>query len=268
LPAAGADAEQILYESLKTTNAMRKSLLLEQYVEDRGAMEALARRCMALDASLRPAFEERQLQWERQQAMALAMPVLMPGRYGLKAVGPNGSVDNVELKDALRFSDALKETNGRPRTPEGVTPERMAAIAEKYDMRLKDAMQGLGKREQLEHCKAQRFPAAAPAAAGADSPAVRAIYAGADLEFGERIRAGIVYAPARKPGKNDPVEYRVSVAPEDGHVLRIERTKSSGLPDFDEAVRRAIVKAQPYGARMLGWRESMFWLVARPRESD
>jgi colicin import membrane protein len=129
-------------------------------------------------------------------------------------------------------------------------------------------MQGLGKREQLEHCKAQRFPAAAPAAAAADSPAVRAVYAGADLEFGEQIRASIVHAPPPKPGKNEPVEYRVSVAPEDGRVLRLERTKSSGLPDFDEAVRRAILKAQPYGARMLGWHGSMFWLIARPRESD
>jgi len=64
---------------------------------------------------------------------------------------------------------------------------------------------------------------------------------------------------------NDPVEYVVGLLP-DGSVAGIRKTKSSGLPGFDDAVKRAIEASQPYPADSSGRVPSSFISTNRPKD--
>lgn len=63
--------------------------------------------------------------------------------------------------------------------------------------------------------------------------------------IGAKIKSNINYIIAEDLPGNPPVEYLVELLP-DGSISGIRKIKSSGIPGFDEAVRRAIEKSQPY----------------------
>ncbi|MFD2273254.1 energy transducer TonB [Undibacterium arcticum] len=61
-----------------------------------------------------------------------------------------------------------------------------------------------------------------------------------------KIKSNINFNAAEDLTGNPAVEYEVDLLP-DGSVGGIRKTKPSGIPGFDEAVRRAIEKkSQPY----------------------
>jgi colicin import membrane protein len=64
---------------------------------------------------------------------------------------------------------------------------------------------------------------------------------------------------------NPAVEYEVNLLP-DGSVAGIRRVKSSGIPGFDEAVRRAIEKSQPYPKDKSGAVPSSFTGIHKPKD--
>ena len=64
---------------------------------------------------------------------------------------------------------------------------------------------------------------------------------------------------------NDPVEFVVGLLP-DGTVAGIRKTKSSGIPAFDDAVRRAIEASQPYPADSSGKVPSSFISNNKPKD--
>jgi colicin import membrane protein len=64
---------------------------------------------------------------------------------------------------------------------------------------------------------------------------------------------------------NPAVEYEVNLLP-DGSVAGIRRIKSSGMPGFDEAVRRAIEKSQPYPKDKSGTVPSSFTGIHKPKD--
>jgi colicin import membrane protein len=64
---------------------------------------------------------------------------------------------------------------------------------------------------------------------------------------------------------NPAVEYEVNLLP-DGSVAGIRRVKSSGIPGFDEAVRRAIEKSQPYPKDKSGSVPSSFIGIHKPKD--
>lgn len=66
---------------------------------------------------------------------------------------------------------------------------------------------------------------------------------------------------------NDPAEFVVGLLP-DGSVGGIRQAKKSGIPAFDEAVRRAIEASQPYPADSSGRVPSSFVSTNRPKDSE
>jgi TonB family protein len=83
--------------------------------------------------------------------------------------------------------------------------------------------------------------------------------------IGDRIRANTIYAVPDRLDTNDPVEYIVSLN-KTGFVTDIKLLKSSGLVNFDTAVRHAIEKSQPFPADENGMVPSSFRLSHRPLE--
>jgi colicin import membrane protein len=80
-----------------------------------------------------------------------------------------------------------------------------------------------------------------------------------------KIKSNISFIVPEELAANAPVEYVVDLLP-DGSVAGIRKTKSSGVPGFDEAVRRAIEKSQPYPKDRTGSVPSSFIGIHRPKD--
>ena len=80
-----------------------------------------------------------------------------------------------------------------------------------------------------------------------------------------KIRSNTVFdVPANAAG-NTAVEYTVDLLP-DGSVRNVRKTKSSGLPGFDEAVAKAIEKSQPFPPDQDGKVPNSFNIIHRPKD--
>lgn len=80
-----------------------------------------------------------------------------------------------------------------------------------------------------------------------------------------KIKSNIVFNVPEGLADNSPVEYVVDLLP-DGSVAGMKKTRSSGVPGFDEAVRRAIEKSQPFPKDKSGSVPSSFIGIHRAKD--
>ncbi|MFT5591495.1 MAG: colicin import membrane protein [Bradyrhizobium sp.] len=84
-------------------------------------------------------------------------------------------------------------------------------------------------------------------------------------KVGAKIRSNTVFNGAEDVEGNPQVEYAVDLLP-DGSVRGIRKLKTSGIPGFDEAVRRAIEKSQPFPADKSGTVPSGITVAHKPKD--
>jgi colicin import membrane protein len=89
--------------------------------------------------------------------------------------------------------------------------------------------------------------------------------AGYAARVAAKIKSNITFNVPEGLADNSPVEFTVDLLP-DGSVAGIRKTRSSGVPGFDEAVRRAIEKSQPFPKDKNGSVPSSFVGVHRPKD--
>jgi colicin import membrane protein len=82
---------------------------------------------------------------------------------------------------------------------------------------------------------------------------------------GSKIKSNIVYIAPEELADNSAVEFVVDLLP-DGSIAGMRKTRSSKAPGFDEAVRRAIEKSQPFPKDKTGSVPSSFIGVHRPKD--
>lgn len=80
-----------------------------------------------------------------------------------------------------------------------------------------------------------------------------------------KIRSNTVFNVPDDLAGNPPAEFAVDLLP-DGSVRSIRKLKSSGVPGFDEAVRRAIEKSQPFPKDKTGQVPSGFTVSHKPKD--
>lgn len=80
-----------------------------------------------------------------------------------------------------------------------------------------------------------------------------------------KVRSNTVFAVPPTVSGNPSVEFKVELLP-DGSVRSISKTKSSGVPGFDEAVARAIEKSQPFPQDKDGKVPGSLNIVHRPKD--
>lgn len=80
-----------------------------------------------------------------------------------------------------------------------------------------------------------------------------------------KIRSNTYFDVPGDLSGNPAVEYTVELFP-DGTVRTARKTKSSGVPGFDEAVSQAIMKSQPYPADKDGKVPSSFTFTHKPKD--
>ncbi len=79
-----------------------------------------------------------------------------------------------------------------------------------------------------------------------------------------KIKSNTIFNVPGGLSGNPPVEYDVELFP-DGSIKGIKKQKSSGVPGFDEAVRRAIEKSAPFPANNIGKVPSKFVISHKPK---
>jgi colicin import membrane protein len=89
--------------------------------------------------------------------------------------------------------------------------------------------------------------------------------AGYAAKVGGKIRSNTVFNVPDELANNPAVEYAVDLLP-DGSVRSIRKLKGSGVPGFDEAVRRAIEKSQPFPPDNSGRAPSGFTVSHKPKD--
>jgi colicin import membrane protein len=88
---------------------------------------------------------------------------------------------------------------------------------------------------------------------------------GYSQRVGAKIKSNTVFnVPDDLPG-NPPVEYAVELLP-DGSLRALRKLRPSGVPGFDEAVRRAIEKSAPYPPDSTGMVPGGFNVIHRPKD--
>jgi colicin import membrane protein len=90
-----------------------------------------------------------------------------------------------------------------------------------------------------------------------------------DASYGQKvaakIRSNTIFNVPDTLSGNPAVEYDVELLP-DGSVRSLRLNKSSGLPGFDEAVKRAIQASQPFPPDKTGRVPSGFTVVHKPKD--
>ncbi|HWT70784.1 MAG TPA: energy transducer TonB, partial [Oxalicibacterium sp.] len=91
----------------------------------------------------------------------------------------------------------------------------------------------------------------------------------ADASYGQKvaakIRSNTIFNVPDTLSGNPAVEYDVELLP-DGSVRGLRLNKSSGLPGFDEAVKRAIQASQPFPPDKSGRVPSSFTVIHKPKD--
>lgn len=85
-------------------------------------------------------------------------------------------------------------------------------------------------------------------------------------KVGARIKSNTIFNVNNDLEGNPAVEYTVELLP-DGSIRTIRKTKSSGVPGFDDAVRNAIEKSAPFPADKSGIAPASFTMTHRPKDS-
>ncbi len=110
---------------------------------------------------------------------------------------------------------------------------------------------------------------AAATGTGGNGDAARSQGARADASYtqkvGAKIKSNTIFNGAEELTSNPAVEFAVELLP-DGSIRRLRKTKSSGVPGFDEAVSRAIEKSAPFPPDKSGTAPSGFTVAHRPKD--
>ncbi len=150
-------------------------------------------------------------------------------------------------KKKLAAEAAKKEAAEKKRKEEAEEAQRLAKVREEEMRRITGSVSAVGGSGE---------------AAKREGGSTDSSYA---QKIGARIKSNISFIlPANVDG-NAPAEYKVDLLP-DGSVAGMRLMKSSGVPGFDEAVRRAIEKSQPYPKDKTGKVPSSFIGTHRPKD--
>lgn len=84
-------------------------------------------------------------------------------------------------------------------------------------------------------------------------------------KVGAKIKSNTIFDIPEGLAGNPAVEYDVELLP-DGSLRGLRKTKSSNVPGFDEAVKRAIEKSQPFPADTDGKVPSSFIVSHKPKD--
>ena len=144
--------------------------------------------------------------------------------------------------------------------------QRKQAAAEQKQKELDEAEARAADARHQENVKRLQAQAqAGGAGAAVKSQGPRAADPSYVQQVGAKIKSNTTYSVPPGLSGNPPVEYDVQLMP-DGSLRGMRKTRSSGVPGFDDAVARAIERSQPFPRDSTGAVPGGFTLAHRPKD--
>ena len=118
--------------------------------------------------------------------------------------------------------------------------------------------------DKLRDLELKRIAGAAGSTGNAQKSSAPKLDSGYQAAIAAKVKSNTVYPGGDEPG-NPTVEFRIEQLPT-GEILSVRKTKSSGVPAFDEAVERGINKSSPLPKKKDGTVERTFPLVFKLKD--
>lgn len=118
--------------------------------------------------------------------------------------------------------------------------------------------------DKLRDLELKRIAGAAGTSGNAQKSSAPKLDSGYQAAIAAKVKSNTVYPGGDEPG-NPTVEFRIEQLPT-GEILSVRKTKSSGVPAFDEAVERGINKSSPLPKKKDGTVERTFPLVFKLKD--
>ena len=117
--------------------------------------------------------------------------------------------------------------------------------------------------DKLRDLELKRIAGAAGSTGNAQKSSAPKLDSGYQAAIAAKVKSNTIYN-GDEPG-NPTVEFRIEQLPT-GEILSVRKTKSSGVPAFDEAVERGIIKSSPLPKKKDGTVERTFPLVFKLKD--
>ena len=117
--------------------------------------------------------------------------------------------------------------------------------------------------DKLRDLELKRIAGAAGSTGNAQKSSAPKLDSGYQAAIAAKVKSNTVYN-GDEPG-NPTVEFRIEQLPT-GEILSVRKSKSSGVPAFDEAVERGIIKSSPLPKKKDGTVERTFPLVFKLKD--
>ncbi|MCM1511943.1 MAG: TonB C-terminal domain-containing protein [Oxalobacter formigenes] len=166
-------------------------------------------------------------------------------------------------KEEKQKEEAKRQEAPAQQLKQAEAKKKEAQAAKERQLKLADQK----KADAILEQEARRL-AAKSGTGGSGTAAYSTGSAGADAGYTQKVSARIksntlFNVPAGLNG-NPPVEYDVELLP-DGSIKGMKKRRASGVPGFDEAVRRAIEKSAPFPPSQAGKVPSRFEVSHKPK---
>jgi len=146
--------------------------------------------------------------------------------------------------------------------------KKLAAAKATDKQRKDDALEDQKLAAQRED-NLRRMTDSASVGSGGTGEAAKSQGSRADASYiqkvGAKIKSNTIFNGADELDSNPSAEFAVELLP-DGSIRRLRKTKSSGVPGFDDAVSRAIEKSQPFPPDKSGSAPSGFTVSHKPKD--
>ena len=199
----------------------------------------------------------------QEEAVQQELPKPVAQSQAKSETPPDIALKAEEKKKAEKQKEAAKHQQEEQARQKAETKKKEAEAAREKQRKLADQK----KAEAILAEEAKRL-AAKSGTGGSGTAAYSTGSVGADAGYIKKVSAKIksntLFNVLPGLNGNPPVEYDVELLP-DGSIKAMKKRKSSGVPGFDEAVRRAIEKSAPFPPNQAGKVPSRFEVSHKPK---
>jgi len=159
-----------------------------------------------------------------------------------------------ELAEKKKEEDKKKEDEKK--LAEKAEADKKKKLAAEKAAKAKADAAAQAQLDKLRDLELKRIAGAAGSTGNAQKSSAPKLDSGYQAAIAAKVKSNTVYTGGDEPG-NPTVEFRIEQLPT-GEILSARKTKSSGVPSFDEAVERGIIKSSPLPKKKDGTVERTF----------
>ncbi|WP_305824622.1 cell envelope integrity protein TolA [Massilia brevitalea] len=167
-------------------------------------------------------------------------------------------------KEEEKKKEAEKKLAAEKEKAEKAEADKKKKLAAEKAAKAKAEAAAQAKLDAIRGDELKRITGAAGSTGNAQKSSAPKLDSGYQAAIAAKVKSNTVYPGGDEPG-NPTVEFRIEQLPT-GEILSVRKTKSSGVPAFDEAVERGINKSSPLPKKKDGTVERTFPLVFKLKD--